>query len=197
MRLGHQCADVIPSGAVVGSVVGVQTYIFDVFGPAVIHAGTRRYWARPMKILVDQRLAAQPDSGFEIMSAGEAELNPDQPEEVFAIEATSGNTGIGLALVCAAKGYPLVVTMAAIGRRKLLRMLGAKVVLTPASEKGTGMLAKAPRWPRPRPLTRATTARWPPCWPRSAKPWRPPPWAMPMASCRNGCIRAVPPPPSG
>ena len=62
------------------------------------------------------------------------------------IEATSGNTGIGLALVCAAKGYPLVVTMAesfSIERRKLLRMLGAKVVLTPASEKGTGMLAKA------------------------------------------------------
>jgi cysteine synthase A len=62
------------------------------------------------------------------------------------IEATSGNTGIGLAIVCAAKGYPLVVVMAesfSIERRKLLRMLGAKVVLTPASEKGTGMLAKA------------------------------------------------------
>lgn len=62
------------------------------------------------------------------------------------IEATSGNTGIGLALVCAAKGYPLVVTMAesfSVERRKLLRMLGAKVILTPAGEKGTGMLAKA------------------------------------------------------
>jgi cysteine synthase len=62
------------------------------------------------------------------------------------IEATSGNTGIGLAMVCARKGYPLVVTMAesfSIERRKLLRFLGAKVVLTPASEKGTGMLAKA------------------------------------------------------
>jgi cysteine synthase A len=62
------------------------------------------------------------------------------------IEATSGNTGIGLAMVCAQKGYPLVVTMAesfSIERRKLLRFLGAKVVLTPASEKGTGMLAKA------------------------------------------------------
>jgi cysteine synthase A len=62
------------------------------------------------------------------------------------IEATSGNTGIGLAMVCAQRGYPLVVTMAenfSIERRKLLRFLGAKVVLTPASEKGSGMLAKA------------------------------------------------------
>jgi cysteine synthase len=62
------------------------------------------------------------------------------------IEATSGNTGIGLAMVCAQKGYPLVVTMAenfSIERRKLLRFLGAKVVLTPAAGKGSGMLAKA------------------------------------------------------
>jgi cysteine synthase len=62
------------------------------------------------------------------------------------IEATSGNTGIGLAMVCARKGYPLVVTMAesfSVERRKLLRFLGAKVVLTPAAEKGTGMLKKA------------------------------------------------------
>ena len=62
------------------------------------------------------------------------------------IEATSGNTGIGLAMVCAQKGYPLVVTMAesfSVERRKLLRFLGAEVVLTPASEKGSGMLAKA------------------------------------------------------
>ncbi|TDJ27848.1 MAG: cysteine synthase A [Gammaproteobacteria bacterium] len=62
------------------------------------------------------------------------------------IEATSGNTGIGLAMVCAHKGYPLVVTMAesfSIERRKMMRFFGAKVVLTPASEKGTGMVAKA------------------------------------------------------
>jgi cysteine synthase A len=62
------------------------------------------------------------------------------------IEATSGNTGIGLAMVCAQKGYPLVVTMAenfSVERRKMMRFLGAKVVLTPASEKGTGMLRKA------------------------------------------------------
>ncbi len=62
------------------------------------------------------------------------------------VEATSGNTGIGLAMVCAAKGYPLVLTMAenfSVERRKILRYLGAKVVLTPAELKGSGMLAKA------------------------------------------------------
>jgi cysteine synthase A len=62
------------------------------------------------------------------------------------IEATSGNTGIGLAMVCAQKDYPLVVTMAesfSVERRKMMRFLGAKVVLTPAGLKGSGMLAKA------------------------------------------------------
>ncbi|WP_159586914.1 PLP-dependent cysteine synthase family protein [Chelativorans xinjiangense] len=62
------------------------------------------------------------------------------------VEATSGNTGIGLAMICAQKGYPLVVTMAdsfSIERRKLMRMLGAKVVLTPRAEKGFGMYRKA------------------------------------------------------
>jgi len=70
------------------------------------------------------------------------ELKPGQT----VIEATSGNTGIGLAMVCAVKGYPLVVTMAesfSIERRKILRFLGARVVLTPAELKGSGMLAKA------------------------------------------------------
>jgi cysteine synthase len=62
------------------------------------------------------------------------------------IEATSGNTGIGLAMVCAQKGYPLVVTMAeqfSVERRKLMRFLGAKVVLTPAAQRGFGMVVKA------------------------------------------------------
>ena len=62
------------------------------------------------------------------------------------VEATSGNTGIGLAMVCAQKGYPLVVTMAdsfSVERRRLMRMLGAKVVLTPRAEKGFGMYRKA------------------------------------------------------
>src|SRR5690349_17832298 len=62
------------------------------------------------------------------------------------IEATSGNTGIGLAMVCAQKGYPLVVTMAesfSVERRKLMRFLGAKVVLTPAAGRAVGMVNKA------------------------------------------------------
>jgi cysteine synthase A len=62
------------------------------------------------------------------------------------IEATSGNTGISLAMVCAAKGYPFVATMAdsfSVERRKIMRGLGAKVILTPAAERGTGMVKKA------------------------------------------------------
>jgi cysteine synthase A len=79
------------------------------------------------------------------------ELKPGQT----VIEATSGNTGIGLAMVCAAKGYPLVVTMAepfSVERRRLMRFLGAKVIVTPAAERGFGMvnkcieLAKAHGW---------------------------------------------------
>jgi cysteine synthase A len=69
------------------------------------------------------------------------ELKPGQT----VVEATSGNTGIGLAMVCAAKGYPLVVTMAetfSVERRRLMRFLGAKVVLTPAAARAVGMLDK-------------------------------------------------------
>ncbi len=70
------------------------------------------------------------------------ELKPGQT----VIEATSGNTGIALAMVCAAKGYPFVAVMVetfSIERRKIMRMLGAKVILTPAAERGTGMVRKA------------------------------------------------------
>ncbi len=79
------------------------------------------------------------------------ELKPGQT----VIEATSGNTGIGLAMVCAAKGYPLVVVMAdsfSVERRRLMRFLGAKVLLSPAAHRATGMvektaeLAKAHGW---------------------------------------------------
>ncbi|WP_304177078.1 cysteine synthase A [Phenylobacterium aquaticum] len=69
------------------------------------------------------------------------ELKPGQT----VIEATSGNTGIGLAMVCAAKGYPLVIVMAdsfSVERRKLMRFLGAKVILTPAALRATGMIVK-------------------------------------------------------
>src|SRR5689334_25234273 len=82
--------------------------------------------------------------GVNIIEAAEraGTLKPGQT----VVEATSGNTGIGLAMVCAQKRYPLVVTMAdsfSIERRKLMRMLGAKVVLTPRAMKGWGMYQKA------------------------------------------------------
>ena len=70
------------------------------------------------------------------------ELKPGQT----VVEATSGNTGIALAMVCAAKGYPFVALMVetfSIERRKIMRMLGAKVILTPAAERGSGMVRKA------------------------------------------------------
>src|SRR5436189_4581077 len=70
------------------------------------------------------------------------ELKPGQT----VVEATSGNTGIALAMICAARGYPFVAVMVetfSIERRKIMRMLGAKVMLTPAAERGTGMVKKA------------------------------------------------------
>jgi len=70
------------------------------------------------------------------------ELKPGQT----VVEATSGNTGIALAMVCAAKGYPFVSFMVetfSVERRKLMRALGAKVILTPKEEKGTGMVHRA------------------------------------------------------
>src|SRR5246500_1305535 len=76
----------------------------------------------------------------------DAEKNGRLKPGQTGIEAPSGNTGIGLAMVCAQKGYPLVVTMAetfSVERRKLMRFLGAKVILTPAAGRGLGMVAKA------------------------------------------------------
>src|SRR5215510_904966 len=78
-----------------------------------------------------------------VIEAAEAsgELRPGQT----VIEATSGNTGIGLAMVCAAKGYPLVLIQAepfSVERRKLMRFLGAKVVITPAADRAVGMITK-------------------------------------------------------
>ncbi|MEM1307882.1 MAG: pyridoxal-phosphate dependent enzyme, partial [Cyanobacteria bacterium P01_H01_bin.153] len=75
-----------------------------------------------------------------------AELNGQLAPGQTVIEATSGNTGIGLAMVCAQKGYPLVVVMpenCSVERRKIMRFLGARVVLTPASLKAIGAVEKA------------------------------------------------------
>ena len=99
-------------------------------GPAEINIYVKAEFFNPAGSVKD-RLA------ISIVEEGEKRgtLRPGQT----IVEATSGNTGIGLAMVCAAKGYPLVVTMAdsfSIERRKLMRFLGAKVVLTPRAEKG-------------------------------------------------------------
>lgn len=109
----------------------------NTIGPAHVELYAKLEAFNPMGSVKD-RLA------LGIIEAAERDgtLKPGQT----VIEATSGNTGIGLAMVCAAKGYPLVVTMAesfSVERRKLMRFLGARVILTPASEKGSGMLAKA------------------------------------------------------
>ncbi len=76
----------------------------------------------------------------------DAERRGELRPGMTVVEATSGNTGIGLAMVCAAKGYPLVVTMAesfSVERRQMMRYLGAKVILTPRAQKGLGMYLKA------------------------------------------------------
>src|SRR5579885_111763 len=91
----------------------------------------------PMSSVKD-RLAA----GIILDAEAKGELKPGQT----VVEATSGNTGIALAMVCAAKGYPFVAFMSdsfSIERRKLMRAFGAKVILTPAAERGSGMVKKA------------------------------------------------------
>jgi cysteine synthase A len=106
--------------------------------PASSTASWRRSATRrPCGSIASDRLA------LGVIEAAEksGELKPGQT----VIEATSGNTGIGLAMVCAAKGYPLVLTMAesfSIERRKLMRFLGAKVIITPAAERAVGMVKK-------------------------------------------------------
>ena len=78
----------------------------------------------------------------------QAEARGDLKPGQTVVESTSGNTGIGLAMVCAAKGYPLVVTMAdsfSVERRRLMRFLGAKVVLTPREQGSYGMYQKKPK----------------------------------------------------
>ena len=107
------------------------------FGPDDVNVYVKVESFNPMGSVKD-RLA------LSVIEAAERDgtLKPGQT----VIEATSGNTGIGLAMVCAQKGYPLVVTMAesfSVERRRMMRFLGAKVVITPAELKGSGMLAKA------------------------------------------------------
>jgi len=106
-------------------------------GPAGVELYVKLEARNPMGSVKDRMALA-------VIEAAEQSgaLRPGQT----VIEATSGNTGIGLAMVCAQRGYPLVIVMSesfSIERRKIMRFLGARVVLTPAAEKGMGMLGKA------------------------------------------------------
>ena len=106
-------------------------------GPAGIEMYVKCEFFNPMSSVKDRLALAI------ILDAEQrGELKPGQT----VVEATSGNTGIALAMVCAARGYPFVAIMAdsfSIERRKLMRMLGAKVLLSPAAERATGMIKRA------------------------------------------------------
>jgi len=124
-------------GSILGTVGNTPVVRINNLAPEGINLYAKIEAFNPMGSVKD-RLA------LGIIEAAEAsgELKPGQT----VVETTSGNTGIGLAMVCAQKGYPLVVTMAesfSVERRKLMRFLGARVVLTPAAQKGSGMYAKA------------------------------------------------------
>ena len=122
---------------IIGAIGNTPVVRLQRLAPAGVEIFVKLEAANPMGSVKD-RLA------LGIIEAAErsGELKPGQT----VIEATSGNTGLGLAMVCAAKGYPLVVVMAenfSLERRKMLRFLGAKVVLSPPWAKGSGMLAVA------------------------------------------------------
>ncbi len=106
-------------------------------GPAQQHIYAKLEAFNPLSSVKD-RLA--------IAIIEDAEKRGDLKPGQTVVEATSGNTGIALAMVCAAKGYPFVATMVetfSIERRKIMKALGAKVILTPAAERGSGMVRRA------------------------------------------------------
>jgi cysteine synthase A len=122
--------------SILGTVGNTPVVRINHLGPAGVNLYVKIEAFNPLGSVKD-RLA------LGVIEAAEksGELKPGQT----VVEATSGNTGIGLAMVCAAKGYPLVVTMAdsfSVERRRLMRFLGAKVVTTPAALRATGMVAK-------------------------------------------------------
>ena len=124
-------------GSVLETVGGTPVVRINKLGPSHVELYAKLEAFNPMGSVKDRFALAA-------IEAAEADgtLKPGQT----VVEGTSGNTGIALAMVCAQKGYPLVITMAenfSVERRKMMRFLGAKVILTPAAEKGSGMIAKA------------------------------------------------------
>jgi cysteine synthase A len=129
--MGHKYANILET---VGNTPVVR---INKLGPAGVNLFVKVEAFNPLGSVKDRLALAVIEDGEKT-----GLLKPGQT----VVEATSGNTGIGLAMVCAQKGYPLVLTMAetfSVERRKLMRFLGAKVVLTPAAGRGTGMVAKA------------------------------------------------------
>ncbi|WP_185233178.1 cysteine synthase A [Teredinibacter franksiae] len=122
---------------ILGTIGNTPVVKINKLAPANVNLFVKAESFNPMSSVKD-RLAL----GIIETAEKSGELKPGQT----VVEATSGNTGIGLAMVCAQKGYPLVIVMAesfSVERRKLMRFLGAKVVLTPAPKSGTGMVDKA------------------------------------------------------
>ena len=123
--------------SILGTIGGTPVVRLNRLAPAHVAMYVKCEFFNPMSSVKD-RLAIAIIEDAERRGA----LAPGQT----VVEATSGNTGIALAMVCAAKGYPFVAVMAesfSIERRKIMRMLGARVILTPAAERGTGMVRKA------------------------------------------------------
>src|SRR6478736_1979432 len=120
--------------SILGTIGNTPSVKINKLAPAGVNLYVKVEAFNPMSSVKD-RLA------LGVIEAAERDgtLKPGQT----VVEATSGNTGIGLAMVGAAKGYPLVVTMSesfSVERRKLMRFLGAKVVVTPAAQRGMGMI---------------------------------------------------------
>jgi len=123
--------------SVLDTVGGTPIVRINNIGPAHVELYAKLEAFNPMGSVKDRFALAAIEAAEK-----DGSLKPGQT----VVEGTSGNTGIALAMVCAQKGYPLVITMAenfSVERRKMMRFLGAKVVLTPAAEKGSGMIAKA------------------------------------------------------
>ncbi|MEM8958279.1 MAG: pyridoxal-phosphate dependent enzyme [Pseudomonadota bacterium] len=134
-----ETARTAPYGSILETIGHTPIVRLNNIGPGHVDLYAKLEAFNPMGSVKDRLAAAVIDAAERT-----GDLRPGQT----VIESTSGNTGLGLAMVCAQKGYPLVIVMAenfSVERRKLLRFLGAKVILTPAALRGTGMFALAER----------------------------------------------------
>ena len=123
--------------SVLGTVGNTPIVRINKLAPAHVHMYVKLEAFNPMSSVKD-RLAL----GIILDAEASGALKPGQ----MVVEATSGNTGIALAMVCAVRGYPFVAFMSetfSIERRKLMRHLGAKVILTPGAARGSGMVKAA------------------------------------------------------